>query len=224
MLVFSKVIVFSLVFFLFSFSKLISAQSATESLVEVLEEMTSLEGRFIQQTYAIEGEQLNTSSGIFKVKRPYFFYWHVLTPGENLLVSDGSQVWDYDVDLEQVIQTKIESDKLYNSPMHIISGGIESISRHYQIELDDSPNNFILIPKELGSGFTRLSLTFENRVLTKMEMTDAFAQRTEILLVTTKLNPSLESDMFKLKVPEGIDIIFNGIGYGDINMDRSRDD
>ncbi len=221
---FSKVCAVSLACFAVSFSGFVSAKSAAEGLTEILQEMLSLKGGFVQQTYSVEGEKLQAYSGNFKLKRPGFFYWHVQAPGQQFLVSDGTQVWDYDVDLEQLIHNKIEGGDVYDSPMQIISGGIGAINAHYRVESAASPDHYVLRPLEVGGGFTQLKLGFENRILARMEMTDAFGQRTEVILSDTELNPVLAASTFQIQAPEGVDIISNVPGYGEVKVDQSGDD
>ena len=206
------------------FSGFAHAGAAVERLADYLQEMVGLSGEFVQQTYSVEGDPFTIYSGNFKLKRPGFFYWQVQAPGQQLLVSDGTQVWDYDVDLEQLVHNKIIGGDVYDSPMQIISGGIDAISAHYRVEFGTASDSFVLLPIASGGGFTELRLTFEHKVLAAMEMIDAFGQRTEIGFIRTELNPQLVDSMFQLQIPAGVDVISNVPGYSDLSLDQSDDE
>lgn len=221
---FPKVLALSLACQILIFSCFAGAEPAADALSDYLSDMESLSGKFVQQTYSVEGERLHNYSGNFKLKRPGFFHWQVEEPGRQLLVSDGIQVWDYDEDLEQLIHNSIEGGDVYDSPMQLISGGLESISSHYRVELIANTDSFVLLPLEVGGGFSELRLTFDKRVLAKIEMIDAFGQRTEVGFSDTELNPALAEGLFRLQAPEGVDIISNVPGYGDLNSEQPGDD
>lgn len=204
-----------------------SAVQAVDLLTEQLALMNSLQGKFVQQTFAADGELLGDYRGNFKLMRPGFFYWQVDSPGEQLLISDGSQLWDYDVDLEQLIHNSIEPGDDFGSPMQIISGGAVALNKHYKVGIKvgiAADNSFELVPLNTGGAFSRLDLVFKNGILSAMKIVDAFAQYTEIRFLNTELNPQLAKELFYLEPPPGVDIISNVPAYGSPKPEQSKND
>src|SRR5690606_17466970 len=66
---------------------------AAKRLSELLSQSETLSGRFSQLTLDASGTNLQESTGEMALKRPGQFRWHTDPPLEQLLVSDGKQVW-----------------------------------------------------------------------------------------------------------------------------------
>ena len=81
---------------------------AAASLRVFLDEAQTMSAEFRQTLFTETGEASQSSSGRFYVKRPGRFRWDYAAPAEQLVVSDGTSLWMYDVDLEQVTVRTID--------------------------------------------------------------------------------------------------------------------
>ncbi|NIL95435.1 MAG: outer membrane lipoprotein carrier protein LolA, partial [Woeseiaceae bacterium] len=59
--------------------------------------------------------------GALSIKRPGRFLWRYAEPVEQLVVADGTNLWIYDVELEQATVTLLE-DVVAASPAMLLSG------------------------------------------------------------------------------------------------------
>ena len=96
-------------------------QVAIERLTTLLNQAQTISGRFSQLTLDGSGTQLQETSGEMALKRPGQFRWHTDAPMEQLLVSNGEQIWLYDPDLEQVTIQKMDQ-RLTHTPALLLSG------------------------------------------------------------------------------------------------------
>ena len=127
---------------------------------------------------------------------------------EQLLVSDGKQVWLYDPDLEQVTIQSLDQ-RLTHTPALLLSGDVSQIRENFEITFKEGGSvvDFILKPKSKDTLFDSLRLSFRNGVLNDMQLIDSIGQRTNILFMNVKMNEPLDNKQFSFEIPEGADVI-----------------
>lgn len=191
-----------------SFSLQASEQVAIQRLTTLLNQAQTISGRFSQLTLDGSGTQLQETSGEMALKRPGQFRWHTDAPMEQLLVSNGEQIWLYDPDLEQVTIQKMDQ-RLTHTPALLLSGDVSQIAESFDITLKEGGSvvDFILKPKAADSLFESLRLSFRNGVINDMQLIDNVGQRTNILFLGVKMNPPIPASQFTFEVPEGADVI-----------------
>ena len=96
------------------------------------------------------------SSGKFRVLRPSYFAWEVLSPGEQLIIVDPQFIWHYDRDLETVTRRPV-SDDVAMVPLKIFGGDADKLQEKFQI-VRQSEDTFVLTPLSEGAGFKQLIL------------------------------------------------------------------
>jgi len=183
-------------------------QAATQRLTQLLNQAQTLTARFSQLTLDGSGTQLQETAGQLALKRPGLFRWHTDAPMEQLLVSNGQQVWLYDPDLEQVTIQKLDQ-RLTHTPALLLSGDVSKISENFEISYKESGDvvDFILKPKAKDTLFDSLRLSFRNGVVNDMQLIDSVGQRTNILFLNVKMNQALDAGQFSFDIPEGADVI-----------------
>ncbi|MBA1273869.1 outer membrane lipoprotein chaperone LolA [Stutzerimonas azotifigens] len=182
--------------------------ASTERLTALLSKAETLSGRFSQLSLDGTGTQLQEASGELSLKRPGQFRWHTDAPMEQLLVSDGSKVWLYDPDLEQVtIQTL--DQRLTHTPALLLSGDVSEISQNFEISHKEAGDvvDFVLKPKASDTLFDSLRLSFRGGVINDMQLIDSVGQRTNILFMGVKMNEPIQADQFTFEIPAGADVI-----------------
>jgi outer membrane lipoprotein carrier protein len=182
--------------------------AAVKRLTELLNQAQTLTGRFSQLTLDGSGVNLQESTGEMALKRPGQFRWHTDAPMEQLLVSDGKQVWLYDPDLEQVTIQQLDQ-RLTHTPALLLSGDVSKISENFDISHKETSGvvDFVLKPKSRDTLFDNLRLSFRNGVINDMQLIDSVGQRTNILFSGVKMNAPLNASMFRFVPPAGTDII-----------------
>lgn len=183
-------------------------EAAVKRLTELLNQAQTISARFSQLSLDGSGTQLQETAGELALKRPGLFRWHTDEPMEQLLVSDGKQVWLYDPDLEQVTIQSLDQ-RLTHTPALLLSGDVSQIRENFEITFKEGGSvvDFILKPKSKDTLFDSLRLSFRNGVLNDMQLIDSIGQRTNILFMNVKMNQPLDNKQFSFEIPEGADVI-----------------
>tara|TARA_R110001606_G_scaffold388580_2_gene553993 strand:- start:16674 stop:17312 length:639 start_codon:yes stop_codon:yes gene_type:complete len=181
---------------------------AAERLNTLLSRANTMSADFSQMTLSSNGANLQEASGSLVLKRPGMFRWHTAPPAEQLLVSDGEQIWLYDPDLEQVTIQKMDK-RLTHTPALLLSGDVSKLQENFLITVVESGNvsEFLLTPKVNDTLFDNLRLSFLDGKINDMQLSDAVGQRTNILFHDVKVNESVQQSDFSFEVPPGVDVI-----------------
>ncbi len=188
------------------FSSSLFAATGTQQMDRFLNGLNSLESDFDQTVYTPDQQQPIRSRGTFYLKRPGKFRWDYSVP-KQLIVADGSQIWLYDPDLEQV-SVQSQSSALEGTPAMLLISG-EPVSKTFQVSDQGSSQGMEwveLIPRNPESQFVRIRLAFNDDLLQRMQMEDKFGQRTRFRFTDIRVNPDLADDLFYFERPDDVDI------------------
>ena len=176
-------------------------------LGELLAGMRSIEAEFHQQLKDGKGVLVQESGGRVVLAHPGRFRWETKPPFEQLVVSDGVTVWQYDPDLAQVVVRPLDK-RADQVPSMLLAGEVEAVNRLYAITAsrdDAGAERFELVPRADGSPFSRLALQFRSGALERLEITDGLGQRTEVSFSGVKPSASADPGLFVFHTPEGVD-------------------
>lgn len=188
------------------------ADDAGQQLTQMLNNLTNLQAKFAQTVADKSGTNLQQTSGKMALQRPGKFRWETQSPSKQLLIADGKKVWFYDVDLSQVtVQDQQNTNK--NSPAMLLSGDTESLAQDFIISSVPSSNAtleiFKLVPKEGNSLFQAVQLTFQNKLLHGMRLTDNLGQTTTVRFSQAQNNSVLSPRLFQFTPPKGVTVVKN---------------
>lgn len=185
------------------------SQDDAEKLAGILSDYQTVASSFTQYTADKSGRVLQETQGKLVAKRPGYFYWRVLPPLEQVIVSDGAKVMIYDPDLEQATIQR-QSDQLGSTPALLLSGQVDQLKQAYDIVYikgEQGISTFILRPKGKESLFDTLRLQFKDRDLTEMRLTDALGQKSVLMFTDLVINAEVGEEQFSFSLPEGVDVI-----------------
>ncbi|MCP3908463.1 MAG: outer membrane lipoprotein chaperone LolA [Oceanicoccus sp.] len=192
-----------------SFSLVAASETAVQQLSAQLQAMNSLTAEFKQTINDNTGAVLQEAEGSLTVKRPRRFHWRTEQPYEHLVVTDGKDLWLYDIDLEQITQQAFTPD-LDKAPALLLSGEVDEISKQYQVQVSSSADNtltFTLTPNRPDNLFKQLTISFNNKQLQGMILKDSFEQLTTIMFSSVRLNVDVADSLFLFTPPDGVDVI-----------------
>jgi outer membrane lipoprotein carrier protein len=171
--------------------------------------LKGLDGQFTQQVFDGGGKLKESSSGRVALSAPRLFRWEYVKPYEQLIVADGSKVWVYDPDLQQVT-VREQGVEEQNSPLSAL---IDPGKLDQQFNVSDGGSRdglewLALTPKNEGdASFQSARLGFDGNGLAQMEVVDAVGQRTAIRFSGWKRNPSFAANTFKYSPAAGVDVV-----------------
>ena len=98
MLIFKRL--FKVIIFILPISEASSEETvASQSLSNLLASIQTLTGEFTQTLMDVNGDVFETSSGSFFLAQPNKVRWVVMQPMSQEIVSDGRDLWIYDLSL-----------------------------------------------------------------------------------------------------------------------------
>ncbi len=180
-----------------------------EALVNAfVNDVVTFSGDFEQSLIDPDGRLLETTSGTLEIQRPGRFRWVYEEPYEQWLVADGTNIWSYDVDLEQVT-VKAQADALANTPALLLGGSGQAMDQfeHGGSFVESGLTWVRLLPVDTDSGFRRVELGFENGRLSRMVFLDNLEQTTVVVLENVVVNEPIDAARFEFAVPDGVDVV-----------------
>lgn len=176
--------------------------------VKRLAGLNSLEADFVQLSIDAKGLRVQELQGKAQLKRPNKMYWQTFQPFEQLMVTNGENVWFYEKDLEQVSVKKLD-ERSSATPLLILFENSTELEKSFDVEYrkQGGMETFLLTPKTKDTLFETLTLTFINSKFSKISLQDSLNQKTIINFQNTKFNSQIKDALFNFKIPAGVDII-----------------
>ncbi len=184
------------------------AASAQEQLRNFVSTVTSATGSFSQYTVNDQGRPQPAQTGVFSFQRPGKFKWAVQKPYEQLVISDGRQVFQFDPDLAQVTERKVDA-AIGTSPAAILfgSGSLEQSFDVSALPAKDGVDWLRAKPRTADAGFSRVDIGMKNNLPVRVELLDSFGQTTRVDLSAIQPNPQLPAKEFQFTAPKGVDVV-----------------
>jgi outer membrane lipoprotein carrier protein len=186
----------------------VAGASSVEALKALLAQTTTARAQFAQMVLDKNLKMLQQSTGSMQFSRPGKFRWQYDKPYEQLIVSDGAQVWLYDRDLNQVTVRRLDR-ALGSSPAALLAGSNE-IEKSYALSgigHQEGLDWLEAVPRTRDTVFEKIRLGFGKAGLEAMELRDQFGQITVIKFSTIERNAKLPPESFRFTPPAGADVI-----------------
>ncbi|MGK0673240.1 MAG: outer membrane lipoprotein chaperone LolA [Halothiobacillaceae bacterium] len=184
------------------------AGAGLDSLDTFLKEMQSLQGKFVQIQYNTERRETQRASGTLELARPGRFRWVYREPYHQELVADGTSLWIFDQDLNQATEKPLRH-ALGQAPIMLLMEN-RPLDQDFiltELEPDQGMDWVELKPRGEVADFREVKLAFRERMLARMQLTDAFGQITLIEFSAMHLNPRLREERFRFTPPIGVDVV-----------------
>jgi outer membrane lipoprotein carrier protein len=151
------------------------------------------------------------SSGTFEFSRPDRFRFDYRKPFEQVIVADGTTLWLYDVDLNQVT-SRSQAQVLGSTPAALVASSASLVKLAEVFEFKAAPDADGLswaqaTPRQRDGQIRRVSVGFAQGQLAVLDMEDSFGQRSTVRFEGFKANVVLPPDAFKFTPPAGADVL-----------------
>ena len=182
--------------------------ASVDQLKALLNQTTTAKARFTQVVIDKNQKTLQQSTGTMEFARPGRFRWEYHKPYEQSIVGDGSRLWIYDKDLNQVTVRKLDR-ALGASPAALLAGSNE-IEKIYVLKAAGSEGGLDwleAVPRTQDTAFERIRLGLGKSGLEAMELRDQFGQTTIIKFTDLQRNVKIAPESFRFIPPKGVDVI-----------------
>lgn len=177
----------------------------SDELESYFQSVRTLQGEFEQLTKDESGAVIEHAHGSMSIQRPDRFRWSYDEPFEQEIIADGSKLWVYDVELEQVTVRPL-SEVLGVGPALLLSGDYEELKENFSIQAQEQ-GWLELIPKQDDWDFQVILLQMKEGVPRVIEVDSGLGQMTRLELRRLERNVSIDPARFKFSPPEGVDVI-----------------
>ena len=164
--------------------------------------------RFEQQVFDRGGKVVERASGTFAFSRPGKFRWTYEKPHQQLLVGDGAKLWIYDPDLKQVTVKKIGA-AISSTPAALLAGK-DDITKLFTLRDAGSADGLAWVeatPRTQDTGFDRVRLGLQGKMLAAMELFDQLGGHTKLAFSDLKTNVAVAPEIFRFAPPKGADVL-----------------
>jgi len=182
--------------------------STVDELKSLLQQTTTARAHFAQIVLDSNMKTLQQATGTMQFSRPGRFRWEYDKPYEQIIVGDGTRVWLYDKDLNQVTVRRFDR-AIGSSPAALLAGSNE-IEKDYTLKglpSRDGLDWLEAVPRTPDTAFERIRMGFGKTGLEAMELRDQFGQTTVIKFSTIERNAKLAPELFRFTPPKGVDVI-----------------
>ena len=149
------------------------------------------------------------SVGLLWLSRPNRFRWEYSEPFAQTIVSDGINIWEYDVELEQATVRKF-TDVVDRSAAQILAG-TNDLEENYIVEDLGIQGQLAWVsiqPKtEESAQFQSMRLGFDERSLRSVEILDTLGNTTRLQLLDVVQGSEFDEATFQIVIPQGVDLI-----------------
>lgn len=172
-------------------------------LQERLNKVNSFHASFTQSVTSADGAAAQQGEGELWVKRPNLFNWHMTSPDESVLVSDGKTLWFYNPFVEQVTATWLNSATSNTPFMLITRNDAKEWARYNVAQKGDS---FDLTPKEGKGNLKQFSITVTpSGTIQGFTAIEQDGQRSAYVLKSQQ-NGAVDSAKFQFTPPKGVTV------------------
>ena len=184
------------------------AAAGRQKVEGFLQGLQSLQAQFKQTLSDRTGQVVEEASGELAIRRPDRFRWDYREPNQQVIVADGTRIWLYDSDLEQVTVRKLD-DTLSATPAMLLSGqgNLQDNFTVTQMSQEGVVQWVRMEPKRDDTDFKWVRLGFDGATLKFMQLADKLGQTTTLEFSQLQRNPAIDPSRFTFTVPAGADVI-----------------
>ena len=150
------------------------------------------------------------TSGKVAFEKPNRMRWDYDPPDKQTIVGDGSTLWLYQPDMNQVIKAPLGEAFQASTPLTFLSG-LGRVERDFNASLEhDEKDRWVLklIPKQ-DAAFGTLGLTVrkDDASIAEARITDSVGTTTRIAFSNERRNARIEAGRFTFTPPAGVDVV-----------------
>lgn len=174
---------------------------AAQDLQSRLAKVNSFHASFSQSVTSSDGAAVQQGEGELWVKRPNLFNWHMTSPDESVLVSDGETLWFYNPFVEQVTATWLKNGT-GNTPFMLITRNDANDWKKYNVK--QKGDDFELTPKASSGNLKQFAITVTNSgTIKSFAAVEQDGQRSAYQLKSQQ-SSSVDAAKFKFTPPKGV--------------------
>ena len=194
-----------------AFSQALMAQQGPIGELDLLlRDITTISADILQLIIESDGGVLEETEIKMLLKRPDKLYWETVSPFQELVVTNGQVLWNYQPDLEQVTIEEWDSEDS-ELAAQLLNGRTETLSNDYYVAMINADDNksFELSPKMSDSIYDLVTVSFIDDVLDMIHLDGRNGEQTVWQFNNLVMNSLIENNSFEFEVPDDIEVVSN---------------
>jgi len=184
-------------------------ENPAHDLTHILENIKTFNAHFEQIINSETAKKSSYSKGTLAIQKPGRFNWQVTQPYALTVISDGHFIWNYDIDLAQVIKQDAKKT-MAGTPAALLAEHNLRLEKDFIIKYaDNAKNSYILYPKNKDMMFEEIKINFKQKSLSSMVMKDKLGNEIKTSFTQVQLNQKCDPTWFVFAIPKGVDIMVN---------------
>lgn len=180
-----------------------------DDLSAQLTSVRTMRANFTQTVFDNRGKAVQQSRGKMSLERPGKFRWEVIAPIPQTVIANGSRLWIYDPDLEQVTIRSLKKST-GDTPALLLSDVDAELTGAYNVKPTSQKadaRSYTLTPKSNDNMFASIKLAFVKNQIREMRLEDNLGHVTSIKFQQIETNINLPASLFVFKKPAKVDVI-----------------
>lgn len=181
---------------------------ALDGLQRHYRETKSFRAKFHEEIVAVGAPQRTRTGNVYFLK-PGRMRWEFEEPSKELIVSDGTQLYNYDPELNQVVEAPLAQALRSPGATEFLLGAGD-VTKDFNASLLDGASNGLtnlrLVPKSQGNR-VELGLDPHNYDVETIRVIDQLGNVTSLRFTDIMNNAPVSDSIFKFTVPPGADIV-----------------
>jgi outer membrane lipoprotein carrier protein len=184
-------------------------KTVLDRLQKHYQQTTSFSAKFTEDIIPAGGAKRERAGTVY-YRKPGQMRWEFAGQDQEIIVSDGKQLYSYQPDLNQVIETPLEQAFKSSSTAAFVLG-IGNVQRDFDASMPatapaDGLKHIVLKPKN-GSDSFEMGVDPKTLDLKSLRLTDALGDVTELAFSDIKRDAPLDAKLFTFIPPAGADIV-----------------
>lgn len=174
----------------------------------------SFAANFVEDITAV-GAPTRSREGMVYFRKPGRMRWEFKTPNREVVVSDGTTLYNYDPGLNQVVEAPLKSALSAPGATEFLLG-VGNIAHDFRASQPAAPphdalEHVRLTPRK-GGDTIELAVDPKTHDIRTIRVTDQLGDVTEVRFSEIRNNVTLKDSLFSFQVPAGADIVRPGGG------------
>ncbi len=176
-------------------------------LQDFLAPVQAFKARFVQRSLDEQGRVQSEDSGWMLLARPNRFHWQVEAPFPQLIISDGKQLWQVDLELNQATVQPLSGNE--SSGWLWVWTHPDRLEERFEVEENrEAPGTGQLyLRARQDAGVQSLILQFDAGQPVRIVSRDALGGTVAIELSRLEINPAIGPEDFRFEPPAGMDVL-----------------
>lgn len=195
--------------------------SVIDQIQSVYENTTSFDAKFTQLAEVKSLGRKQKAEGMAYIKKPGKMRWNYLSPEKQFIISNGSKIWFYFPEDNQLMEEEVKDFFQSKSPLLFLTGKAKlrelfTIQFHRQPKKDTLYTDHLLemTPRKQEATYRKIILKVRKKdyQIVGVTVEDLLGNTTQIQFQDVNINSEIDNSLFEFDPPKGVELLSGPTG------------